>query len=580
MGRFGSCSGETPLPMMPAMDGPGPLPVIALLLLGGVAAGLPTTVAVWRRRQTARTDQTDYRAQSVLDVGHLLGEWPRPAGSVTTLRSLLPVALVIGLLVQLTPQAALGDTQGLPAAPPEEHGLDSTRLAEVLTAMPDASPGIHSLVLVRNGSLLADASFYPYDGATPHGLESVTKAITSALAGIAADQGLLGLDDSVLSFFPDREIANVDERKERLTVADLANMTTGLDCSDRSLDEMRASEDWVRFVLDLPMNHEPGTAWGYCNPATHLLSAVITEATGMSTLGFATRNLFDPLDIAEVIWPSDPQGYSHGWASLMMYPSDVAKLGQLWLNGGEWDGQQVLSTAFVEASSTPAASAPGGLGYSYGWLIEQTEGVGPVISARGGGGQYVVMIPAIGVVVGATGAGTYGPGDLVGSLATTLVDPASPLPSDPDGEAALADAIERLGQAPSAGDDQRLPNIASEISGISYRFEANPLGLDGMKLEFDETLEASLTLALAGAPTPVTLPVGLDGLYRFAPGEFELPVGLRGAWVDEQTFVLDYDTIANVTAMTLRMRWDEETVAVEATDRTNGDIVQFEGFAA
>jgi CubicO group peptidase (beta-lactamase class C family) len=159
----------------------------------------------------------------------------------------------------------------------------------------------------------------------------VTKSVTTTLVGIAADQGKLRLDDPVLSFFPDRAVANRDARKERVTVAHLASMTSGLDCvatpDEPTLAEMTASADWVQFTLDRPMVAEPGTTFSYCSPGMHLLSAVLTRATGMSELDFARQNLFEPLGIRDVVWPVDPQGFNHGWGDVYLYPRDAAKLG-------------------------------------------------------------------------------------------------------------------------------------------------------------------------------------------------------------------------------------------------------------
>jgi CubicO group peptidase (beta-lactamase class C family) len=231
---------------------------------------------------------------------------------------------------------------------------------------------LHGFLLIRDGKIIVDASFYPYDGSTPHDLASVTKSVTTTLIGIAADQGKLRLDQPVLSFFPDRTIANRDARKERTTVADLASMSSGLDCvwqpDEPTLQEMTASADWVQFTLALPMVAEPGTKWEYCSPGMHLLSAILIQATGQTALDFAWDTLFGPLGMREVIWPADAHGYNHGWGDLMLYPRDAAKLGQLWLNGGVWNGRQIVSKDWVETAVTAkATTSEEGLDYGYGW---------------------------------------------------------------------------------------------------------------------------------------------------------------------------------------------------------------------
>jgi CubicO group peptidase (beta-lactamase class C family) len=245
-------------------------------------------------------------------------------------RAAIALLVLLGLVLPSVPRIAAAPTDGWPTTTPEEQGLDSAKLADALLAMQQKVPDIHSFLLIRDGKVVVDASFYPYDGSTPHDLASVTKSVMTTLIGIAADQGKLRLDQPVLSFLPDRTIANRDSRKERITVAQLASMTSGFDCvgepDEPTLAAMQASDDWVQFTLDLPMVAEPGSRWEYCSPGMHLLSAILTKATGMTALDFAWANLFGPLAMREVIWPADPQGITHGWGDLHLHPRDAADL--------------------------------------------------------------------------------------------------------------------------------------------------------------------------------------------------------------------------------------------------------------
>jgi CubicO group peptidase (beta-lactamase class C family) len=131
--------------------------------------------------------------------------------------------------------------------------------------------------------VVTDATFYPYDGQTVHNVASVTKSLMTTLIGIAADQGKLDLDDTMVSFFPDRSIANLDPRKEDITVRHLASMSSGLDCTNEAdeltLKEMVASPNYVQFVLDREVTWEPGKQFVYCSPAIHLLSPILQQAT-------------------------------------------------------------------------------------------------------------------------------------------------------------------------------------------------------------------------------------------------------------------------------------------------------------
>ncbi|HSR29202.1 MAG TPA: serine hydrolase domain-containing protein, partial [Anaerolineae bacterium] len=170
-------------------------------------------------------------------------------------------------------------TTGWQSSTPEAQGIDSDKLAQALLAMREQNVQIHSLLLIRNGYVVADATFYPYDGQTVHDMASVTKSVMTTLIGITVDQGKLDLDDPMLSFFPDRAIANLDGAKERITVRHLASMSSGLDCTregdELTLQEMQASPDYVQFVLDRKVAWEPGSHFVYCSPAIHLLSPIL-----------------------------------------------------------------------------------------------------------------------------------------------------------------------------------------------------------------------------------------------------------------------------------------------------------------
>lgn len=500
-------------------------------------------------------------------------------------RLIFSLLFALGLVLPSGVRSSAAATDAWPTTTPEEQGIDSAKLADVLLAIQAQILDIHSVILIRDGKIVVDASFYPYDGTTPHDLASVTKSVTTTLIGIAIDQGKLRLDDPVLSFFPDRTVANRDERKERMTVADLASTTSGLDCvrdpGEPTQAAMSASDDWVQFVLDLPMVAEPGRTWEYCSPGFHLLSAVLTEATGMTALDFAWQYLFAPLGIRDVIWPADPQGYTRGMGDLMLYPSDAAKLGQLWLNRGVWEGQQIVSRDWVEAAAAPqVATTDENQDYGYGWWMDHESDVGGVFRADGRGGQFVVVVPALDVVLATTGSGAFDAGDVGDMIATALVDPAIALPPNPGGVTKLADVVAGLAEPPAPQPVPSLPETAAAISGTTFEFAPNPLTIETLRLDFERPDEAGLEITLVDNPKPIVAAVGLDGVYHFLPGEFGFPQGARGAWADEQTFTIELNTFANDDAYDLRLHFEGDAAALELTDRTRGTTVTIEGKAA
>ena len=495
-------------------------------------------------------------------------------------RPLVTLLMIVGLLFPFIPASA--QPTDWPSGTPEEHGLDSNAVADMLLSLQKDVPGLHSVLVLRDGEVIVDASFYPYDGSTPHEMASVTKSVMTTLIGIAADRGFLRLDQPMVSFFPGREIANLDARKEAVTVADLASMTSGLDCTwqpdEPTLAQMVATDDWVGFALNRPMVADPGTRWEYCSPDMHLLSAILTEATGMTALDFGWRYLFGPLGMREVNWPADHQD---GWGDIYLFPRDAAKLGQLWLDGGKWNGQQVVSQEWVTMSVTPVSRTPDDEDdYGYGWWVEHESEVGGEFRAVGRSGQHIVVYPALGVMVVTTGGGTFDSGDVTDRLGATVVDLEAPggIPANPEGVARLNEVVAGLLKPPSAQPVAPLPVMAATVSGVTYTFPDNPLEIASIHVVFDGSDEAVLELGLEDGRV-VTGPVGLDGDYRFTSYDYGFPLALRGMWVDEDTFQFEWNEIANRDVYLLELTFTSDAVSIEAREITHHAGVQVKGDA-
>jgi len=493
-----------------------------------------------------------------------------PINTRKILIRLAPVAvlalLALVLILQQFSTSTYWPTQGWRTSTPEEQGFDSAKLAEGLQVIRQNGTRIHSLLIVRNGEVFVDAYFYPYDGSTYHDLASVTKSVMTTLIGIAADQGKLDLDQPMLSFFPERTVANRDARKERITVRHLASMTAGLDCDERNdqatLQAMRASEDWVQFALDRRVVWEPGTHFVYDGLGMHLLSAILQQATGMTALDFARANLFEPLGIHDVYWPADPQGYTHGWGDLCLRPHDMAKLGFLFLNQGRWENHQIVSSAWVTGSTErqAATGADRNDDYGYGWWVSRPDNEFTFFRADGRGGQYILVVPSLNLVLVTTGGG-FSMGEIDPYLVAAIGDTEKPLPANPGGVARLEAVVAELGQPPPAQAVPPPPETAQAISGKSYTFEPNPIGLLSLRLDFDDTAEAILRLEFAGEPSARVVGVGLDGVYRSSYGG--RPAVARGSWVDASTFVVDYNEGPGLATYTLRMHFDGNRMLFE-----------------
>ncbi|HEY7022493.1 MAG TPA: serine hydrolase [Ktedonobacterales bacterium] len=278
-------------------------------------------------------------------------------------------------------------------APADTVGIAPERLQAMESAIQSGEfVKITSVALARHGCLVYEAYF---DDAGRDGLRntrSATKTVTSMLVGIAIDQGLLsGVDAPVLSFFPDKHLTrHPDPRKDRITVEDFLTMSSILECDDfnnfsRGHEErMYLLEDWIQFALDLPIRGFPtwypggstapadqpyGRSFSYCTAGVVTLGGVLERATGMDVPSFADRYLFGPLGIAQREWQLTPSGSAMTGGGLALRSRDLLKLGQLYLNGGAWDGVRVVSQRWVEASTQPHARVDDETEYGYLWWL-------------------------------------------------------------------------------------------------------------------------------------------------------------------------------------------------------------------
>ena len=276
---------------------------------------------------------------------------------------------------------------------------------------------VHSVTVIRHGYVVLNETPFPFQGQSrtqsysgTHYLYSVTKSFTSCLIGMAIDRGYIdNTSQTVLSLFPDMTFANVDDRKERMTVEDLLTMRSGLPWDETSFPFSSPENDvfqvnynssgGVQFVLDRPMQYEPGAVFLYNSGATHVLSGIIQEVTGMTTAAFAEQYLFNPLGIDPYYWPSDTKGVTFGAWDLQLRPLDAVKLGYLFLNNGTWDGEQIVSSSWVNESVQTVSTLSQTHGYGFQWHTA------PHLNsyyAAGLYGQYIFVCPELDIVAGFT----------------------------------------------------------------------------------------------------------------------------------------------------------------------------------
>jgi len=327
-----------------------------------------------------------------------------------------PVLFLSVVLIVATVLAAGACTpsevpEGEPEAPPEAaepvapytRGLASTHL-EQARARGATLPRLHGMVVARHGEILFEERFGGPSLNTPVNVKSVSKSLLSALVGIAINEGHLGgADQPIAPFFETYLAADADPRKRDITVAHLLSMRSGLErTSGGNYGAWVSSSNWVRYKITQPLQAAPGTERSYSTGNSHLLSAVLTQATGQSTWAFAQSALAEPLGIRLPQWPTDPQGIYFGGNDMMISPRDLIQVGEVYRNGGYLDGQRILPQDWVRASFQPRATSRwSGAGYGYGWFSSYIGGH-LAYYGWGYGGQYLYVLPGLELTIAIT----------------------------------------------------------------------------------------------------------------------------------------------------------------------------------
>jgi CubicO group peptidase (beta-lactamase class C family) len=479
-------------------------------------------------------------------------------------------AVVLAFL--LMPAIARADEW--PTSSPEAQGMSSAELAKLVDFGIDN--GMDSVLVTRHGTIVAEAYYAPFVPATKHRINSSTKSVIGSLVAIALDEGLIkSLDQPVLDFFPGRTFANMDDRKKAMTLRHLLDMTSGLDWKEPlsntlpvSFLEMERSRDWVQYILDRPMAHDPGTTFDYNSGNPHLLSAILSKVTGRSAREYADEKLFGPLGIDDVQWRSDPQQVSAGGAGLYLQPRDMARLGRLWLQDGMWQGKHLLPASWIDHARHATVEMGLGPDLRYGnlfWSIPARD----MFMAVGYDRQLIVVMPKIDVVAVFTGAFRYTnasgkpsrPGYRMGLVIDRLYAAAqseTALPEDPAALAALADKTKQVAveaHTESAGSSA----LAPAISGKVYRLQPNMLRLDTFSLTFKN---GAASYAYESDRRNFGGPIGLDGLYAVGGRRLYGQSAAKGRWIDDKTFQLEVLTVGNDDAGTFAFTLDGKDVAV------------------
>lgn len=434
----------------------------------------------------------------------------------------------------------------LPKSTPEAQGIPSSAILKFIDAADKEVQDIHSFILIRNGHTLAETWWAPYHRESRHMLFSLSKSFTSTAVGLAIEEGKLSLDAQILSFFPDAAPESPSWQLQSMRVRDLLAMSSGHTGADLKGFSFDSEEVLTTLFLNLPLTHKPGTHFQYNTPATYMCSAIVQQVTGEKVLDYLGPRLFDPLEIKNPDWSESPQGISHGGFGLSVRTEDIARLGQLYLQNGQWQGKQLIPEAWVRAAtsrqtsngSNPKSDWDQGYGYQF-WRCRHG-------AYRGDGafGQYCIVMPEQNAVIAIT-SGTSDMQKVLNlvwdHLLTEMADTA--LAPNQETQQKLEIRLQTLQVDPIRLDVSTEAPLAGE--GQTYHLDANDFGLTSISVSQRSNNTSLIALRHNNETSTFTCRDSswTDGKSSLAPGIIARlqnrtthPVASTGAWTTSKQF--------------------------------------------
>lgn len=462
-------------------------------------------------------------------------------------------------LVPLVPQSLLAEIQKisrLPRGIAEREGLSSAEILAFIESVENKKLGLHSLMIVRHGKIIAEGWWDPYTPETRHMLFSLSKSFTSTAIGFAVAEGRLTVEDKVISFFPQHLPENVSANFEAMRVKDLLTMNTGH--AKDTMGTMRSgSESWIKTFLSLPVEHKPGSFFFYNSGATYMLAAILQKLTGKTLLDYLKTRLFDPLDISGADWEISPEGIHTAAYGLRVTTEDIAKFGQLYLQKGIWNGKRILQEKWVsDATSFQVSNAAlkakdensdwqQGYGYQF-WRCRHN-----LYRGDGAMGQFCIVMPEQDAVVAITSE--------TGNMQAIMNEVWTHLLGGMKSSAMLEDKVAHAALQKKLATRTLLPSaiittspVSKNISGKPFRVEPNDINVSEISLSFENDF---CTFLLKDSRGEHALRCGLD---KWVHGESDMPGGPpnlvtghnkmsikskvagAGVWKDENTFEMTW----------------------------------------
>lgn len=453
---------------------------------------------------------------------------------------------------------------GFPEAAPAETGVEPQAVLKLLDVVEEKNLGIHGMVLLRHGHVIASGWYSPYRADQRHMLFSLTKSFTGMAVGFAVQEGLLCLDDPAAGFFPELLPAPPCEYMREVTVRNLLSMSSG--------HSKEPDGDAIQAFLTSYVDQKPGSLFTYNTPGSCVLSAIVQKAAGMTTEEYLRPRLFEPLGITDYVW-DQRDGVSLGGFGLNLRAMDIAKFGQFLLQKGMWNGKQLISPEWIEAATTPKIMQlpadpdrpdwHSGYGYQF-WMCAR-EG-----AFRGDGafGQLCVVFPGLDMILAVT-AGVEDMQEELNIFFDSLLPgchkDGKPIPAGEETQKAQAELEKRLASLslPSITPDVKAaPAGVGEKSGSVYRLSSNLMNIQEIAFAFGENED--------------TLSVVQENR------SFSLKIGHEGTWIENFVKELEEEAAFHLNPLSCTSFWDGRgvyrlRVAYIATPFVDDMEIRFDG---
>jgi CubicO group peptidase (beta-lactamase class C family) len=464
--------------------------------------------------------------------------------------------------------------QSLPRSTPENQEVRSDSILEFLDAVENAKLEFHSLMVLKHGQVIAEGWWKPYAADLKHMLFSLSKSFTSSAIGSLVNAGKVGLEDAVISFFPEDLPLEISTNLRAMKVGHLLCMASGHSDDPTNSSSIRESQNWIKTILEQPVDFEPGTHFVYNSGASFLLSAIVQKVSSQTLLEFLKPRLLEPLGIEHATWASNVQGIHFGGWGLSITTEDIAKFGQLYLQKGVWNGQQILSSIWIEQATSsqvsngdkPTSDWQQGYGFQF-WRCQHG-------AYRGDGafGQYCVVMPEQDAVVVITSAvnDMQQVLDLVWEHLLPGLNSSQTLKPSNVSEI-LTHKLLNLELPVVQG--EKNSEIASQVSSLNYSFEVNEANIQSMSFNF---LAQQLELNVTNDSGNHTLICGyqqwLNNTTLFEPsvrfGNLELQhASIQGAWIASDQF--EMQICFNESAFTFTWRFEFANQALTLNSSIN-----------